>query len=141
MYVLPYGQMSLWGYLISPTCKLASTTLLSFLVLITIVLVGRTKGKIATRIPSNLRVGPHNSDILSIIYGALLGDAHAELRDLGTRVSFYHEAIHSEYLVWLHAQVSAHGYCTPSIPAITQRLGVGGKIRQIIRFHTFTYSS
>lgn len=133
--------MSLWGYLISPTCELASAVLLSFLVLITIFLVGRTKGKVATRIRSNLRVGPHNSDILSIIYGTLLGDGQAELRSLGTRVSFYQEAIHSEYLLWLHAQISTYGYCPPSTPAITQRLGVGGQMRQVIRFHTFTYSS
>ncbi len=29
---------------------------------------------------SNQRVGPHNIDILSVIYGSLLGDGHLEKR-------------------------------------------------------------
>lgn len=100
-----------------------------------------TSGKVATRIRSFLRVGPHNMDIMSIIYGSLLGDSHAERRTLGTRISFYQEAIHSQYLEWLHNMVSNLGYCTPTLPKILSRLGIAGKIRHVIRFHTFTYSS
>jgi len=94
-YVLPYGQMSLWGCLNSPTCSLVEIIKLSFC-FITIVLA---TGLAATKIKGHLRVGPHNLDVLSIIYGTLLGDAHAERRTLGTRISFYQEAIHSEYLL------------------------------------------
>ncbi len=137
-YVLPYGQMSLWGYLICPTCNLVIMVLFFFYDFIMVYLV---PGKLATRIKSFLRIGPHNMDILSIIYGSLLGDSHAERRSLGTRVSFYQEAIHSDYLKWLHEIISSLGYCTLTLPKIVTRLGAHGKIRQVIRFHTFTYFS
>jgi len=46
------------------------------------------------------RIGPHNIDILSIIFGSLLGDAYAEYRKQGkgTRISFMQEASHLTYL-------------------------------------------
>ena len=31
----------------------------------------------AKRISSTARIGPHNYDIISILYGSLLGDSHA----------------------------------------------------------------
>ncbi|CCA78108.1 probable intron-encoded LAGLIDADG endonuclease, partial (mitochondrion) [Serendipita indica DSM 11827] len=89
------------------------------------------------------RIGPHNLDIISIIFGSLLGDAHGEKRSTsgGTRISFYQESTHVSYLLWLHSYLSFRGYCNIIIPAITTRLGVKGVVRQIIRFHTWTYSS
>jgi hypothetical protein len=53
------------------------------------------------RVRSHKRVGPHNHDLLCIIYGTLLGDAHAERRSIGngTRISFYQEHTHTEYLL------------------------------------------
>ena len=82
-------------------------------------------------------------DILSIIFGSLLGDSHAERRAIGngTRISFTQEAIHKEYLLWLHNFISSLGYSTPNLPKIQTRLGLGGKLRYVLRFHTFTYSS
>lgn len=105
------------------------------------IMVYLVPGKLANRIRSFLRVGPHNMDIMSIIYGSLLGDSHAERRGLGTRISFYQEAFHSQYLEWLHDMISNLGYCTPKLPKILTRLGIGGKLRHVIRFHTFSYSS
>lgn len=139
-YVLPYGQMSLWGELTCPTCDKISNSIFGSFVFISVYL--STKN-LAKRVQSTVRVGPHNKDILSIIYGSLLGDSHAENRKLGfgTRISFYQEANHKEYLLWLHNLIASLGYCTPSSPKIQTRLSTGGKIRQIIRFHTFTYSS
>jgi ubiquinol-cytochrome c reductase cytochrome b subunit len=95
------------------------------------------------RIRANLRIGPHNSDIISIIFGSLLGDGYAEFRKKGkgTRVCFYQEAIHVSYLIWLHELISNLGYCNPIIPKISTRLGIQGKVRKIIRFKTWTYSS
>jgi len=46
------------------------------LVLITIINLRRNA--ISKKIRGMYRIGPHNIDILSIIYGSLLGDAHAE---------------------------------------------------------------
>lgn len=82
-------------------------------------------------------------DILSIVYGTLLGDSHAEYRKQGngTRLGFYQEATHKEYLLWLHSQVALLGYCNAVVPTIQTRLTLGGKIRNILRFHSFTYTS
>ena len=33
------------------------------------------------------------------------------------------------------------GYCNPKIPVVTSRLGTKGKLRQIVRFRTWTYIS
>lgn len=86
---------------------------------------------------------PHNKDILSIIYGSLLGDGHAERRTLGngTRISFSQESNRKDYLLWLHNKVSILGYTSSKVPKIQSRLGQRGSIRYVIRFHTFTYSS
>lgn len=140
LYVLPYGQMSLWGEFSCPTCLDYTPFFFESFIFICIYL---TMNTIAKRLPATSRVGPHNIDILSIIFGSLLGDSHGERRIIGngTRISFTQEANHKEYLLWLHHIVSAIGYCTPTIPKIQTRLGTGGKMRNILRFHTFTYSS
>ena len=95
------------------------------------------------RLPAISRVGPHNIDILSIIFGSLLGDSHAERRVTGngTRISFMQEASHKEYLLWIHSLISNLGYTSQNIPKIQTRLGLGGKLRYIFRFHSFTYAS
>jgi ubiquinol-cytochrome c reductase cytochrome b subunit len=140
-YCLPYGQMSLWGcLLISLKCDFIFNILNKFYDFIQIYL---SPNKLALRIKAQWRIGPHNFDILSIFYGSLLGDAHAEKRKMGkgTRLAFYQEAKHSEYLLWFHSIIADLGYCNPLTPVIQTRLGLGGKLRYIIRFHTFTYSN
>lgn len=139
-YVLPYGQMSLWGSLICPTCVWVSNVFFSSILLI---LVYLHNGTIAKRISAASRVGPHNYDIINVFYGCLLGDAHAErrLQGHGTRVTFYQEANHKEYLLWLHKLISDLGYTSPTVPEIETRLVKGGKIRQVLRFRTYTYSN
>jgi len=101
------------------------------------------KGKELKKIRANLRIGPHNKDILSILFGSLLGDAHAEfrLKGNGTRITFYQEGSHVSYLIWLHKLISELGYCNTNLPKITTRLGQKGVVRKIIRFKTWTYSS
>jgi len=90
------------------------------------------------RIKGIYRIGPHNKDIISIIFGSLLGDGHAEkrLKGVGTRISFFQEGIHVKYLLYLHALLSELGYCNPNTPVIKNRLGSKGKVRKIIRFTT-----
>jgi len=61
------------------------------------------------RSKAHKRYGPHNIDIISIIFGTLLGDSHAERRSyytkqdsekLGaTRISFQQENSNMEYLI------------------------------------------
>jgi hypothetical protein len=88
------------------------------------------------KIKANLRIGPHNSNILAIIFGSLLGDGYAEHRSKGTRIAFYQEGYHDSYLLWLHNLISNLGYCNPTKPQITTRLGSKGTIRKVIRFKT-----
>lgn len=82
-----------------------------------------------------------DSQIIEIIYGTLLGDGYAEKRKngKGTRISFYQENSHDDYLLYLHSLVANLGYCNTNIPQIKTRLGKHGKLRKVIRFHTWTY--
>jgi ubiquinol-cytochrome c reductase cytochrome b subunit len=95
------------------------------------------------RLRAESRIGPHNKDIISIIFGSLLGDSYAEYRSKGkgTRLSFYQEYSHLSYILWLHKYLADLGYCNPIVPKIHTRLGQKGVVRKIIRFHTWTYSS
>ena len=179
MYVLPYGQMSLWGYLklaphvyylISNYISLEDcqdilfhcaplpqgagnlmTSLISNINYIDPDLMAKSEGNFSEgdteikikKIRANLRIGPHNKDILSILFGSLLGDAHAEfrLKGNGTRIKFYQEGSHVSYLIWLHKLISELGYCNTNLPQIITRLGKKGVVRKVIRFKTWTYSS
>ena len=89
------------------------------------------------------RIGPHNKEIYSIIFGSLLGDAFAEQRveNGGTRISFYQESVHLSYIIWLHQFLSIRGYTSLILPQPKTRLGKKNKIRKVVRFHTWTYTS
>jgi ubiquinol-cytochrome c reductase cytochrome b subunit len=145
-YVLPYGQMSFWGNLLNaPNAFLkifinfncnecldfADTAI--FTIYTFSAFISQNKNK---KIKSDKRIGPHNIDILSIIFGTLLGDGQAEKRVNGTRISFYQEGSHKSYLLWLHYLISNLGYCNSTEPKLHQRLGVKNKIRYVIRFKT-----
>jgi len=179
LYVLPYGQMSLWGLF-----KLASNAYYLFnnyifinlqeylsitdniscnfkeLILPILTYTPEPKENYSTspvkenlinlnnkskliRIRSDKRIGPHNKDILSIIFGNLLGDGHAErrIKGNGTRITFYQEGSHVSYLLWLHNLLFNLNYCSSNIPQIKTRLGSKGIVKKYIRFHTWTYSS
>ena len=90
---------------------------------------------------SNLRIGPHNYNVLSILIGSLLGDASAEKHGNGTRFCFQQEHTNSGYLLWFHNYLSELGYCNKTIPEIKTRIGKQGKLRYILRFKTYTYAS
>lgn len=44
--------------------------------------------KKVSRLKGIYRIGPHNIDVISVIFGSLLGDGHAEkrLKGVGTRI-------------------------------------------------------
>jgi ubiquinol-cytochrome c reductase cytochrome b subunit len=134
-YVLPYGQMSLWGIFVCPKwfeiLNLGSNFNIYSLSLPFII----------PRIRSINRIGPHNYDILSILIGSLLGNGYAERHGNGTRICFQLEHSNNPYLLWFHNYLSNLGYCTRNIPIITTRLGSGGKLRYISRFKTYTFVS
>lgn len=134
-YVLPYGQMSLWGYFSPSEASGLSLGELYMYTFSTILPFSMP------RKPAQSRVGPHNQVILSILIGTLLGDGSAEHRSGGTRVRFHQEDSHSSYLLFLHAYVASLGYCTSTVPVIAIRINENGIVRWTIRFSTFTYTS
>lgn len=140
MYVLPYGQMSLWGLLNKPQMYYLYLICLFLLLITSIYLNNKSK---VNRLRGIYRIGPHNKDIISIIFGSLLGDAYGKKRFLkvGTSFTFYQEASHVKYLMFLHKLFSELGYCNPNWLFINTRLGSKGKIRKVARFTTRTYTS
>jgi ubiquinol-cytochrome c reductase cytochrome b subunit len=111
--------------------------ILSILVLISPINLSTDSEKVV-RIKGIYRIGPHNKNILSILFGSLLGDAHGEkrIKGQGTRFSFFQEDSHVEYIYFLHKLISDCGYCNPKIPTVSYRLGVKGKLRKIVKFST-----
>lgn len=146
-YCLVYGQMSHWGKLIALNVILYSQTGLIIYWLIYI-LKSYSNWPITNNCISRKLVTNFNepwpfkdTKILEIIYGSLLGDSHAEKRKggKGTRITFYQEGSHDDYLLYLHSLIANLGFCNTTIPSIKTRLGKKGKIRKIIRFSTWTY--
>ncbi len=97
-----------------------------------------------SRVNALRRIGPHNSDILSILIGSLLGDGHMEKSANGARFAFYQAKVNGEYLLYLHEYISNLGYCKKNIPILQSRKGSlinNFETRYIYRFRTYTYSS
>ena len=154
---LKYYLNLIYLYFSSFSLYQASTLKLAFSALPLVVpnlldIKNEDKGKVIetkkTKILAHKRIGPHNIDILSIIWGGLLGDAHGERRPNGqamgkgaTRITFQQEATHLTYGLWLYNQLSSIGYCSSKIPIIQTRLGKGGVVRKLIRFRTWSYTS
>nr|QID02854.1 hypothetical protein [Orbilia oligospora] len=90
-----------------------------------------------------IRVGPHSPNIISIIFGYLLGNANLEKNKNGngTRIIFIQEGSHVKYLLWLHNELAKAGYCNSNIPKIITKLGIHGKMRKVIRFSSWTLTS
>ena len=69
------------------------------------------------------RIGPHNSEILSIFIGSLLGDGSMEKSLNGSRFVYSHAKLNGEYLLWLHQVISKLGYTDKIIPKFYIRKG------------------
>jgi len=149
-------QMSLWGELLSAFLyNVVSPTYLVYIniccepffpfmdVFLWSIIPIKYSGKSNNKIKGILRIGPHSIEILSIIFGSLLGDAHGERRKsgAGTRFSFQQESSHVSYLLWLHELLAEAGYCNVNKPVIKTRLGKKGVVRKYVRFATWTYTS
>lgn len=142
-YVLPYGQMSLWGKNLPQMYILYIILIFFSSGLIYIIIFNPKTNVVYSKIRGMFRIGPHPRDILSIINGSLLGDAHAEkiLKGVGTRICFYQEDSHLKYIHYLHNIFSSAGYCNEKRPITRERLGIKGKVRKVARFSTWTYTS
>ena len=95
-----------------------------FLVLISPTTIGVEPEVKVSRLKGKYRIGPHNIDVISIIFGSLLGDGHGEkkLKGLGTRISFFQEGVHVGYLLYLHNLFSELGYCNPKVPVFLRNI-------------------
>jgi len=72
-----------------------------------------------TIMKTSKRIGPHNSDVISVLVGCLLGDAYASQtkgETKGTRFRFKQSARHKDYLFYLYDFFFARGYCTAAGP-------------------------
>jgi len=89
------------------------------------------------------RIGPHNTDIISTIFGLLLGDGYAINRTgEGVRISIKQSIIHKEYLFSLYEFFFLRGYCSNLIPRKYNRTIKGiDKIYYGYEFNTFTFRS
>lgn len=89
------------------------------------------------------RIGPHNSDVYSVLIGALLGDCHAErLPSGGVRFIFKQSAVHKDYLFLLFNFFNTRGYCSNNVPIkLQQKRYAGDQNYEFYRFNTYTYSS
>lgn len=96
------------------------------------------------------RIGPHPLDILSIIYGGLLGDVYSERRSFttlngvkigNTRFCFKQGSPNVQYLLHNWKVFSSLGYCSNIKPKIKKSIGKKNKVYFHIRFTTWTYAS
>lgn len=89
------------------------------------------------------RIGPHDQDIISVIFGLLLGDGYASNRSgEGVRISIKQSIIHKEYLFWLYNFFFSKGYCSNLEPRKYTRTIKGiNKEYYGYEFNTYTFRS
>lgn len=87
--------------------------------------------------------GPLNIDIISIIYGSLLGNGYGKKikGGKGTRIIIQQEYCNSNYLYYLHSLLANLGYCNTNLPIIKTKLSKKGKIIKYLKLKTWTYES
>ena len=99
-----------------------------------------------TRIKAASRIGPHNLDVVSVIFGSLLGDCYASKRSIeGTRLCYRQSLVHSAYLFWLYNFFFTRGYCSNLNPRMYKRVlknkDSGDKTHYGYEFNTYTFRS
>jgi hypothetical protein len=96
-----------------------------------------------TRCRAIKRIGPHNVDVISTIFGLLLGDGYANNRSgEGVRIAIKQSEIHKEYLFFLYQFFFDRGYCSNLEPRKYYRKIKGmDKVYSGYEFNTFTFRS
>jgi hypothetical protein len=89
------------------------------------------------------RIGPHNIDVISVIFGLLLGDGYANNRSgEGVRISIKQSSIHKEYLFSLYEFFLNRGYCSQNKPReYIRTIKDINKKYYGYEFNTFTFRS
>ena len=80
----------------------------------------------------------HNTDIISIIFGSLLGLSEADKREQGVCINFYYKALHLDYPHKLLKYLTTLGYSRPEFSSIKKSLGKKGKLYKTMSFFTIT---
>jgi len=86
----------------------------------------------------------HNIDILSLLFGSLLGDSWGECRNKNkssVRFILQQENSNLEYLFWYHSYLSLRGYCSGTKPKKYKRIGLRNKIRYYYKISTYSFSN
>lgn len=86
----------------------------------------------------------HNMDVLSMLFGSLLGDSWAECRNKKTksvRFILQQENSNMEYLFWYHHFLSTRNYCSSQVPKKYIRLSTGNKVRYYYKVSTYSFSN
>jgi len=98
-----------------------------------------------TLVKAKNRIGPHNNDVVSVIFGSLLGDCYASKRYVeGTRFIFKQSIIHKDYLFWLYNFFLERGYCSNLKPRLYTRILKKNKESKSYygyEFNTYTFRS
>ena len=96
------------------------------------------------KIPSHQRIGPHNYDVISILFGSILGDGHIEKRSKkgGSRFKLIKSNSNVEYLKSFHSFFSERGYCNTKKPKLIKRpVGFRKKPGYEYNINTYTFLS
>lgn len=93
---------------------------------------------IAPRIRGNKRIGPFSKEVLSILVGGLLGDAHLQkLPGNSYRFRFEQSQSHKDYLFWLHRKLKNLGVA--SVKPVKKIIRSTGSV--MYYFYTYNFSS
>lgn len=102
-----------------------------------------------TKVQTIKRIGPHSSDVISVLVGSLLGDGYSyqtKALNKGTSFRFKQSVVHKEYLFFLYEFFYLRGYSTNSGPReyktiLLQKNTGESKTYYGYEFDLFTFSS
>jgi len=94
----------------------------------------------SSKLKSTQRIGPHNIDVLCVIFGGLLGDGHLEKRGDSYRLKFTQSNINVEFLTWFWKIFSSRGYCNVNFPKLTRRNPSKYRNRATFEYNLNSYS-
>lgn len=96
-----------------------------------------------TRCRAINRIGPHNKDIIPVIFGLLLGDGYLNRRSgEGVRLCIRQSIKHKDYLFFLYNFFNEKGYCINLKPRqYTRTIKNINKIYYGFEFNTYTFTS
>lgn len=96
------------------------------------------------KIRGQQRIVVHNIDILSLLFGSLLGDSYGECRNTkvpSIRFILQQESSNVEYLFWFHKYLATHNYCSENKPKLYTRISTNNKRRFYYKISTYSFDN